>query len=435
MAPTSKPRTKPSHKHKGIQSRLIRVFLVQATLVSLATVAGVFAAYKIVEDVLVRQALTSEAEHYYQLLEQYGEHPLPNTKNMQGFSAPLSQLDSLPPELRGIEPGFDRHPFAGKDPLILVTEKDNERLYLIFKEEQVTRLAIFFGVAPLTLVLILIYIASWFTFRQSQRVISPVVQLAKAVENLEVADFQSLTEATTPFHGVDADIDTLATAIEHFAERLQRFVQRERVFTRDASHELRTPLAVLKGSVNLLEQMEQLSDKGETVLARMHQTIIDMESLIDTLLLLAREEATSLTTEEIQLNQFLLELARRTEAAMNVPEHSITFRDFAQLNVQAPSRVLSILFGNLMKNAIIHGANAQIVITIDQASATVSDQGPGMDEKTLANVVQPFYRNSHQQQGHGLGLSIVNRLCERFNWQLKIDSKPELGTSIRVTFH
>ena len=43
-------------------------------------------------------------------------------------------------------------------------------------------------------------------------------------------------------------------AIDSFAERLDTFIERERIFTRDASHELRTPIAVFKGSLDLLQR-------------------------------------------------------------------------------------------------------------------------------------------------------------------------------------
>ncbi len=419
---------------KGIQSRLIRVFTVQAALVSLATALGVFAAYKIVEDVLVKEALDSEAQHYLKLVEENGDFPLPNTQNMRGFRASLNNLQSLPAELQSIKPGFGRHSFEGAEPLILVTEQNGERLYLLFKEEQVSRLAIFFGVAPLTVVLIIIYLASWFTFRQSQRVISPVVQLAKAVENVQVTDSEALSKATAPFHSIDSDIDTLATAIEHFAFRQQNFVERERSFTRDASHELRTPLAVLKGSVDVLEQMETLSEKGDTVLSRMRQTVSEMESLITTLLLLAREEITQLSVEDIHLNNFVPPLINSLQSALSITPNQIVIRNFADLQLQAPSKVLTILLSNLIKNAIIHGQGSQVVIAIDQSSISITDQGPGMDAEVIEKAFQPFYRGSHNNQGHGLGLSIVKRLCDRFHWQISVSSHEGKGTKVRISF-
>lgn len=71
---------RPSTRRKGLQSRLIRVFAIQATLVSIATALGVYAAYVIAEDYLVRQALLGEAEHYWALSQQQGGFPCQTRK-------------------------------------------------------------------------------------------------------------------------------------------------------------------------------------------------------------------------------------------------------------------------------------------------------------------------------------------------------------------
>ncbi|OZG75318.1 hypothetical protein BTA51_02735 [Hahella sp. CCB-MM4] len=424
---------------RGIQSRLIRVFAVQATLVSLATALGVFAAYKIAEDILVKEALTGEAEHYWQLVEKNGDYPLPNTKNMRGYRAKISRLDALPEELSSLEPGFGRHPFKGNTPLVLVSERDSERLYLIFKEEQVSRLALYFGVAPLTVVLILIYLASWFTFRQSQRVISPVVQLAKVVEGTRIPDSETLAADLKPFHSIDTDIDALATSIEHFAARLHSFIERERTFTRDASHELRTPLAVLKGSMDVLDQAETFSDQGRSVMQRMRKTVQDMEELIETLLLLAREEDTLLEVSPILLNDLLPTIISQTQRAMGTAEDLIAFEQSSLLEIAASSKVLTILMTNLIRNAIVHGTTSEspresVRIKISENSVTVTDNGPGMDEELMRKAFQPFFRGAANNQGHGLGLTIVQRLCHRFGWQLDAHSIVGQGTSISIRF-
>ena len=71
---------------------------------------------------------------------------------------------------------------------------------------------------------------------------------------------------------------------------MDTFIERERIFTRDASHELRTPIAVFKGSLDLLQRKSDRSEDDEKAFARMRRTVEDMEGLIETLLLLARGE-------------------------------------------------------------------------------------------------------------------------------------------------
>ena len=75
------------------------------------------------------------------------------------------------------------------------------------------------------------------------------------------------------------------------------------IFTRDAGHELRTPVAVFKGSLELLEQVEDRPAFEKKALMRMRRTVSDMESLLQTLLMLAREEDTASPSEDVDVNQ------------------------------------------------------------------------------------------------------------------------------------
>jgi len=429
-------------QRRGIQSRLIRVFATQATVVSLATGLGVYAAYKIAENVLVRQALSGEASHFWAMREQHQDFPLPNTNNMQGYIADIDALHQLPVPLRNLGPGFGPVSFGLKNPLVYVSEHDGQRLFLVFKEEQVSKLALFFGVVPLTAVLIVIYVASWLTFRQSQRVISPVVKLAKVVEKADVRNSNNLALELAPFHAIDADIDALTTALEHFAARLEAFVERERSFTRDASHELRTPLAVIRGSVDVLSQQEKFSKSGMAVLQRIRLTTHDMEALIETLLLLAREEKfpggpqrmeQAISIDRIVINDLLPELISQVQKALDNERADVLLQANKLLEISAPQKVVSILFVNLLRNAIHHGGGLVEVI-IDERSVVIKDRGPGMDREQMQQIFRPFFRGSNDDSGHGLGLTIVKRLCERFGWKLTVYSSPGMGTSMTVIF-
>ena len=52
-------------------------------------------------------------------------------------------------------------------------------------------------------------------------------------------------------------------------------------------------------------------------------------------------------------------------------------------------------------------------------------------------MFEPFYRGgrtARRRGGHGVGLTIVKRLSERFGWPLDVDSQPGRGTSVSVVF-
>lgn len=409
---------------------------------SVATALGVYAAYRIVEDVLVYQALQGEAAHFWQLRNDNPNQSLPDTANMKGYLALVDDTGAvltpwstpLPTELVPLAPGFDRQALHGQQPLILVSDHANERLYLVFKEEQVSRLALFFGVAPLTIVLVIIYLGSWFTFRQSQRLISPIVQMATVVEQSGTHEPNTLVEAMRPFHKVDDDIDTLARAIESFAARAHSVVDRERRFSRDASHELRTPLAVLKGSLDVLDQLDNANPRTERVYTRMRKTVGEMESLIETLLLLTREAQQPADIEIIALHELLPQLAHQQHQAVAADRLSVQIDCEQPLTVKASRRVVTIIFSNLIRNALLHGHQSPIRIRTRANTAIIEDEGPGIDAETLATLFEPFQRGDSPASGYGLGLTIVKQLCDRFQWPLSVHSVPGEGTRFTVQF-
>jgi len=57
-----------------------------------------------------------------------------------------------------------------------------------------------------------------------------------------------------------------------------------------------------------------------------------------------------------------------------------------------------------------------------------------MNQQQLQHVFEPFYRANNDNNGHGLGLTIVKQLCNRHGWKLKIRSKQGEGTCITVIF-
>src|SRR3546814_15582209 len=113
----------------------------------------------------------------------------------------------LPDALRGLEPGYHSRPRAQGGSLVLVDRKPAGTLVLVFKQEQVDALAFWFGVVPLILVLLLIYLVAWATYRVSRRAVSPVIWLANVVAKWDpkrhAADRTSVVEGTSVSVGVD----------------------------------------------------------------------------------------------------------------------------------------------------------------------------------------------------------------------------------------
>jgi signal transduction histidine kinase/ActR/RegA family two-component response regulator len=62
----------------------------------------------------------------------------------------------------------------------------------------------------------------------------------------------------------------------------------------------------------------------------------------------------------------------------------------------------------------------------------IADTGTGMDEQTLARATDPFFTTKGPGKGTGLGLSMVHGLAAQSGGFLRIDSAPNVGTTVQL---
>lgn len=421
----------------GIRRKIWVVFVLQLAAISFATVVGVYGAATILEDLLIKQALKDEAQHYFRRLQERPAAELPNTYNLRGYLiADEAQRPGLPEELRPLGAGYHHVRGGGRNELVYVSQAEQGWLFLVFSQEQVHKLAFLFGFVPLTVVLLIIYLTTWLTYRASRKALSPVVALASVVRDWDPKqpDLAALDLDNLP-GDADHDVEVLSRALHSFATRIDEFVERERNFTRDASHELRSPLTVIKLAADVLDDEEQLTAFARRSVRRIRAATRDMEALIEAFLILARESDTGLPEEDFLIGELVADEMEQVRPLLeNKPVHLVLQRD-GDFCLHASPRVLSVVVGNLLRNACHYTEHGRVVVTIGKDFVRVEDTGVGMSDDELAHVFQPFYRAERSQRGgHGVGLTIVKRLSDRFAWPLQIQSVLGQGTVATVQF-
>ena len=413
----------------GIGARLGRAFLLQATFISVATVVGVFVAGVLLERVLIREALRDEAAHFWEQRATRPDFPLPSTRNLTGY------MGNVPDALRPLGLGY--HPWRHDevDYLVYVSEGGAERLYLAFDSSSVSQLAAYYGLAPLAIVLLALYLSTWLGFRVSRRALSPVIALARSVRQLDprAPDPAAFNPDRLP-GGADDEISELSAALARFAQRLNELMERERNFTRDASHELRSPLTVIQMASDLLLQGTSLGEPERRALQRIRRSARDMEELTAAFLLLARESETGLPTETVCINDVIATEMDRVRPLAEGKPVALQLDARCRLSLEAPEKVLSVLIGNLLRNAVAYTDAGRVRVEIDASSITIEDTGVGLPAERVRDVGRPFVRGSSGPPGHGVGLTIVRRLSDRFGWPVEFTSEVGVGTRVQVTF-
>jgi signal transduction histidine kinase len=227
----------------------------------------------------------------------------------------------------------------------------------------------------------------------------------------------------------------LAGALQRMGERMRAFVRRERDFTRDASHELRTPLTVIRVASDLLQNDPDLPERAQRSLARIQRAGRDMESVIDSFLILAREGDIEPQREDFAVRDVVADEAAKARPLLAGKPVELTVVEDADPQLHASPRVLAVMLGNLLANACTFTERGHVEVRIERDRVVVSDTGIGMSADTLQRAFEPFYRAAPDNlSGKGMGLSIVRRLGERFGWPVSLDSAPDRGTIATIRF-
>ena len=421
----------------GLRSKIWVAFILQVAAISFATVVGVYGASAVLKDVLIQRALTDEAAHYWQRLARDPSAELPDTFNMLGHLVPTGgDLSRIPAHLRELQPGYHSLPKLKGGALVYVSDGPAGRLWLVFNQEQVDALAFFFGAVPLALVLMVIYVIAWFTYRVSRRAVSPVIWLSNVVQQWDPKqpDIGALSPERLP-GDVEGEVRVLAAALHEFASRIEAFVERERNFTRDASHELRTPLTVIRMASDLLLSDGELVPHADKSVRRIKGAARDMEALIESFLILAREGDTGLPEEDFVVNEVVREELEKARPLLADKPVELRLEEPHQFALHGSARVLSVVLGNLLRNACLYTDAGTITVRVGPDCITVEDSGIGMTPDELERAFEPFYRaGSRREGGQGVGLTIVRRLSTRFGWHVELQSEHQRGTRATIRF-
>lgn len=428
-----------ANKQQTIRSKLSRKMTLQALLIALVAVLGIGFASVVIEQFLVREALNRETTHFWENYQRNPDHPAPNTGNLKGYLTAIDNEEGMPTELKGYGLGYQKVHGQSAHSLLYTSEREGKRLHLLFDGQSVLRLAIFFGIFPLTIVLILIYVTAWWVYRESTALLSPIIWLANKFDRFDPAHPDAQIEDLSDIPGdVDWEVEKLVKSFGSYSRRIKHFVERERAFTRDASHEFRTPLTVIKMASDMLLAEPDLDEFVAKYVRRIKGAGRDMEELIDAFLILARETDKEFEDTEIVVAEVIERELSAAKVYLEDKPVEIKVIEEHPLVLFTAEKVLAIVLGNLIRNAILYTNEGEIRITTRDNEVEIADTGIGMCDQQIKKIFQPYYRadsqNKTKRKGYGVGLTIVKRLSNRFNWSVDVWSEVGVGTKFIVRF-
>ncbi|AKS42699.1 sensor histidine kinase [Wenzhouxiangella marina] len=274
-------------------------------------------------------------------------------------------------------------------------------------------------------VLVIVLLAGTVGLFLAYRVTRPLRRLAGEVNALEPDQLPEQWTARYP----DDEVGQLANALRDAFHRIRQFIDREQRFTQDASHELRTPLAVIESNATLLDGAVD-PEQVRALAGRIRSAAMAMHLSVDALLSLARERGASESLPETALLPIVERCVLNHSHLLQDKPVALDVALDPRWRVPGDPAVLQVLIANLISNAFRYTGQGEIRIERDGDDLLVIDSGTGIDERIRPRVTEPRVKGS-DSPGLGLGLSIVERLCERYGWRFELDSS-ERGTTARL---
>lgn len=294
------------------------------------------------------------------------------------------------------------------------------------------------GLTPVTLGLLLFALAvtAPFCWALTRHVAAPLEQLRGAARALAAGRLDTRTPGGLSVR--KDELGLLARDFDAMAGRLQALVDTREQLLRNIAHELRSPLARMRLGVELARRKDARQDLQ---LDRIERECERLDALVGSTLRLARMGALPLPTETLDLAGVVDDVVQDARFEAGERRVTVAWNRPPPLRIAADRDGLASAIENILRNALRFapaGGAIQVRLLADagQACLEIEDNGPGVPEKELPYLFEPFYQGAPAAGaapgGAGLGLSIARAAVAAHKGRIWARNVAPHGLRVRI---
>ena len=239
------------------------------------------------------------------------------------------------------------------------------------------------------------------------------------------------------------ELEPLVEAFNEMLERMKKNVGAQQRFVADAAHQMRTPLTGLKTQAQFA--MRETDPQALRHALRQIATGVDRAGrLVNQLLTLARTEGNEPAQQQqepLDLAQLAREVVEEWVIIALEKQIDLGFESSGPAMISGNAFLLRELAKNLIDNALRYTPSAghvtcRLLVTYQQVTLEVEDDGIGISEDHAELVFERFYRvDDATTEGSGLGLAIVQEIAQQHEARASLSPNPRgKGSVARVVF-
>lgn len=212
-------------------------------------------------------------------------------------------------------------------------------------------------------------------------------------------------------------------------------------FAQTVAHDLQTPLSPIVGFASLIKDDQHLPTDLREPLNIITRNGRKMKDMINELLLLSSVRKANVELEPVDMQQVIAEVKQRLAPMIKEYEAKVIFPD-SWPTAKGYGPWVEEIWANYISNAIKYGGHpARVLLGATHLpdgmiKFWVRDNGQGLTPQEQAQLFTPFTRLGQVNvKGHGLGLSIVERIVEKLAGQVGVESEVGHGSTFYFTLH
>src|SRR4030042_278373 len=246
----------------------------------------------------------------------------------------------------------------------------------------------------------------------------------------------------TPVKTTTSDFQRLDSALTELMENINTLFKKEKEITVNISHELLTPVSVLRSKLENLLLRVDLDQDIENKIEESLKTLHRLQTLVNSLLLIARIESHQYLREEnFSVREVLQEIIKEinpiAEDAVIILKQEMN--DDLLFKGANRSLIFSMLY-NVVNNAVKNTPSpGEVLVKCIKSgssfSVMISDTGKGMTESQKSKLFSRFkMREKNSGDGTGIGLAIAKTIADFHKIEVSVTSAPEKGTNFSFIF-
>jgi len=300
------------------------------------------------------------------------------------------------------------------------------RRSLVEKDDLVTGLAVLMVLVFISIIGLLILLNYW----GERKLWKPFYNTINKLSGFSIKQINTLE---LPQVDID-EFNELNITLNYLTKKLKRDYLQLKEFSENASHEMQTPLAIIRSKLDVLIQDNTLSEYQHKSINSLYNAVKRLSRLNQSLNLLTKIENEEFDNKtDISLTDLTNHQLENLKELIEINNLKVEKRFLAKPSLKLNPFIAESLFGNIIANAIKHNIDGgTILIEIDKNKFSITNTGNKLDVNP-EELFKRFKKGDTSSDSPGLGLSIVQKICEQNNININYTIDQNLHTII-LTF-